>query len=240
MNFNIVTIFPELIESYINHGLLAKANEGGLISVNTWNPRDFSEDKNRRIDDKPFGGGQGMLFQAEPVIKTIEAIKIQDKTHVVFVAPHGKPFDQKTALRLKNEDNLTIVCGRYEGLDKRIENSCIDEVISIGDYVLNGGELPALVVMETLSRLQKGFIGNEESLFDSFSEGLLEHPQYTRPEKTIYGDVPEVLLSGNHELIKRWKLKESLRITYENRPDMIKDKNLSDIEIELLNEIKGE
>ena len=141
---------------------------------------------------------------------------------------------------MKANENLTIVCGRYEGIDKRIEETCIDEVISIGDYVLNGGELAALVLMEAIGRQHKDFIGNEESLNDSFSDGLLEHPQYTRPDKTPYGNVPEILISGNHEKINRWKLKESLRITLKNRPDLIKSKDLSELEIELLDEIKDE
>ena len=240
MNFNIVTIFPDLINDFTDHGLLAKATEEKLVTVTTWNPRDFSKDKNRRIDDKPFGGGQGMLFQAEPIIRTIEAINNISKSYVIYVAPHGSPFNQEKALNLQDKENLTIICGRYEGLDKRIEDTCINEVISIGDYVLNGGELPALVIMESLARLQQGFLGNEESLYDSFSDGLLEHPQYTRPEKSIYGDVPDILLSGNHELIKRWKLKESLRITKDRRPDLLEIKKLSDLEVELLNEIKDE
>ena len=137
-------------------------------------------------------------------------------------------------------DDLTIICGRYEGIDNRIEENCVDEVISIGDYVLNGGELPALVLMETLARQQKGFIGNENSLLDSFSNGLLEYPQYTRPEKSIYGNVPQILLSGNHKEIRRWQLKESLRTTLINRPELFDDKILSELEVELLDEIKGE
>ena len=240
MKFNLVTIFPDLINNFIEHGLFAKAITNSLIEVKTWDPREFSGNKDGRIDDKPFGGGQGMLFQAEPIIKTVNEIKKHNKTHVVFVAPHGTIFDQKKAVDLKANENITIVCGRYEGIDKRIEETCIDEVISIGDYVLNGGELAALVLMEVIARQHEGFIGNEESLNDSFSDGLLEHPQYTRPEKIPHGNVPKILISGNHEKIKRWKLKESLRITLKNRPDLIKSKNLSDLEIELLNEIKDE
>jgi len=240
MKFNLVTIFPDLINNFIEHGLFVKAINNSLIEVKTWDPREFSGNKDGRIDDKPFGGGQGMLFQAEPIIKTVNQIKKHNKTHVVFVAPHGTIFDQKKAVDLKANENITIVCGRYEGIDKRIEETCIDEVISIGDYVLNGGELAALVLMESIARQHKDFIGNEESLNDSFSDGLLEHPQYTRPEKIPHGNVPKILISGNHEKIKRWKLKESLRITLKNRPDLIKSKNLSDLEIELLNEIKDE
>ena len=240
MKFNLVTIFPDLINNFIEHGLFAKAIKNSLIEVKTWDPREFSENKDGRIDHKPFGGGQGMLFQAEPIIKTVNEIKKHNKTHVIFVAPHGTIFDQKKAIDLKANENITIVCGRYEGIDKRIEETCIDEVISIGDYVLNGGELAALVLMEAIGRQHKDFIGNEESLNDSFSDGLLEHPQYTRPDKTPYGNVPEILISGNHEKINRWKLKESLRITLKNRPDLIKSKDLSELEIELLDEIKDE
>ena len=240
MKFNLVTIFPDLVNNFIEHGLFAKAINNSLIEVKAWDPREFSGNKDGRIDDKPFGGGQGMLFQAEPIIKTVNQIKKHNKTHVVFVAPHGTIFDQKKAIDLKANENITIICGRYEGIDKRIEETCIDEVISIGDYVLNGGELAALVLMEVIARQHEGFIGNEESLNDSFSDGLLEHPQYTRPEKTLHGNVPEILISGNHQKINRWKLKESLRITLKNRPDLIKSKDLSDLEIELLNEIKDE
>ena len=240
MKFNVVTIFPELIDNFINHGLISKALAKNILEVQTWNPRDFSDNPNGRIDDKPFGGGQGMLLQAEPLIKTIEQIKLQNSTHVLFMAPHGKVFDQKKVYELKNKENLTIICGRYEGMDKRVEESSVDEVISIGDFVLNGGELPALVIIETIARQLKGFMGNEISLQDSFSDGLLEYPQYTRPEKSTYGNVPEILLSGNHEMIGRWKLKESLRLTLQNRPELLEKKKLSDLEKELLNEIKDE
>ena len=240
MKFNVITIFPELINDFINHGLISKALIKNIIEVQTWNPRDFSENPTGRIDDKPFGGGQGMLLQAEPLIKTIEQIKLKSNTHVIFMAPHGNVFDQNKAHQLKTKEDLTIICGRYEGIDKRVEESSVDEVISIGDFVLNGGELPALVVIETIARQLKGFIGNEISLKDSFSNGLLEHPQYTRPEKSAYGNVPEILLSGNHEMISRWELKESLKLTLQNRPEHREQKKLSDLETELLIEIKDE
>ena len=167
-------------------------------------------------------------------------IKEKNKTHVIFLAPHGELFDQKKSLELKDKGNLTFLCGRYEGIDKRVEDTCVDEVISIGDYILNGGELPALVVMETIARLQDGFIGNHDSLNDSFSNGLLEHPQYTKPEKSIYGNVPNILTSGNHQNIKRWNLKESLRRTLILRPELLNKKDLSILEKELLEEIKNE
>ena len=240
MKFNLVSIFPELINDYIKYGLLSKALEKRVLEVKTWNPRDFSDDVNGRIDDKPFGGGAGMLFKAEPIINTVAEIKKIEDTHVVFVAPHGKLLNQKKIFELQSRTNITLICGRYEGLDNRIEETIVDEVISIGDYVLNGGELAALVIMEAVARLKEGFIGREDSLDDSFSKGLLEHPQYTRPKKGKFGDVPEILLSGNHKLIERWKLKESLRITIKNRPDLIGKKDLSALEMELINEIKAE
>ena len=240
MKFNLVSIFPELINDYIKYGLLSKALEKRVLEVKTWNPRDFSDDVNGRIDDKPFGGGAGMLFKAEPIIITVDKIKKIEDTHVVFVAPHGKLLNQKKIFELQSRTNITLICGRYEGLDNRIEETIVDEVISIGDYVLNGGELAALVIMEAVARLKEGFIGREDSLDDSFSKGLLEHPQYTRPKKGKFGDVPEILLSGNHKLIERWKLKESLRITIKNRPDLIGKKDLSALEKELINEIKAE
>ena len=240
MKFNVVTIFPEIIRDYMNHGLISKAQKNKLLEISLYNPRDFSEDKHGRIDDKPFGGGSGMLFKAEPIIHTINKVKEINDTHVIFVAPHGKIFDQNKAEELKNKENLTFICGRYEGIDKRIEEECVDEVISIGDYVLNGGELAALVLIEAISRRYEGFLGNQDSLKDSFSEGLLEYPQYTRPEKSPFGNVPDTLTSGNHQDIKRWQLKESLRITLENRPDLLERKDLSEKEKELLNEINNE
>ena len=240
MKFNVVTIFPEIIRDYMNHGLISKAQKNKLLEISLYNPRDFSEDKHGRIDDKPFGGGSGMLFKAEPIIHTINKVKEINDTHVIFVAPHGKIFDQNKAKELKNKENLAIICGRYEGIDKRIEEECVDEVISIGDYVLNGGELAALVIIEAISRQHEGFIGNQDSLRDSFSEGLLEHPQYTRPEKSVFGDVPDILTSGNHKDINRWKLKESIRITLKNRPDLLESKDLTELERELFNEINDE
>jgi len=155
MKFNVVTIFPEIIRDYMNHGLISRAQKNKLLEISLYNPRDFSEDKHGRIDDKPFGGGSGMLFKAEPIIHTINKVKEINDTHVIFVAPHGKIFDQNKAEELKNKENLTFICGRYEGIDKRIEEECVDEVISIGDYVLNGGELAALVIIEAISRFLK-------------------------------------------------------------------------------------
>ena len=240
MLFNIVSIFPEIITDYMQHGLFSKALQKDLVQLKTWNPREFSKDKNGRIDDKPFGGGRGMLFQAEPIINTVEEIKKQSDTYVVLVSPHGIPFNQEKAKELQSKNNITIVCGRYEGIDYRFENYYADEVISVGDYVLNGGELPALVIVESIARLVEGFIGHKDSLEDSFMNGLLEHPQFTRPEKSEFGNVPEILLSGDHKKISRWKLKESLRATLLRRPDMLEKRILTELEEELIIEIKDE
>ena len=241
MNFNIVTIFPELVDNFVSYGILSHAIAKKKISIKTWNPRDFSENKSGRIDDKPYGGGPGMVLQSDPLIKTIDTIKEKSETYVMCMAPHGKPLNQNKLVELSEKENLTIIAGRYEGIDNRVEETCIDEVCSVGDYILNGGELPALMIIEGVSRLIDGVLGDENSLLEeSFHKGLLEFPQYTRPEKSKYGDVPEVLLSGNHSTIRRWRLKESLRRTLTIRPDLIEIKKLTSEEKELIDEIKGE
>ena len=241
MHFNLVTIFPELIDDFVSHGIISNAISKKKLSISTWNPREFSEDKNGRLDDKPYGGGPGMILQPDPIIKTVEAIKKKDETYVICMAPHGKVLNQQKLLDLSQKKNITIISGRYEGIDNRVEESCVDEVCSVGDYILNGGELPALIVLEGISRLVEGILGDENSVLEeSFNDGLLEFPQYTRPENSEYGNVPEVLLSGNHSDIRRWRLKESLRRTLSLRPDLIESRQLTSEEKELIDEIKGE
>ena len=241
MHFNLVTIFPELIQNYVSHGIISTAISKKKLSISTWNPREFSEDKNGRLDDKSYGGGPGMILQLDPLIKTINTIKKERETYVIYVAPHGKVLNQQKLSEFSQKENITIISGRYEGIDNRIEAACVDEVCCVGDYVLNGGELPALILLEGISRLIKGVLGDDNStLEESFNNGLLEYPQYTRPEMSNYGNVPEVLLSGNHSEIRRWRLKESLRRTLSIRPDLIKIRKLTSEEIELIDEIKGE
>ena len=241
MQFNLVTIFPELIDDFVSHGIISNAISKKKLSISTWNPREFSEDKNGRLDDKPYGGGPGMILQPDPIIKTVEAIKKKDETYVICMAPHGKVLNQQKLLDLSQKKNITIISGRYEGIDNRVEESCVDEVCSVGDYILNGGELPSLILLEGISRLVEGILGDENSVLEeSFNDGLLEFPQYTRPENSEYGNVPEVLLSGNHSDIRRWRLKESLRRTLSLRPDLIESRQLTSEEKELINEIKGE
>ena len=182
-----------------------------------------------------------MVLQPEPIIKTVEAIKKENETYVVCMAPHGKVLNQKTLSELSKKENLTIIAGRYEGIDNRVEGACVDEVYSAGDFILNGGELPALILIEGISRLIEGVLGDENSIIEeSFYNGLLEFPQYTRPEKSNYGNVPKVLLSGNHAEIRRWRLKESLRRTLSARPDLIERREFTSEEAELIDEIKGE
>ena len=241
MHFNLVTIFPELIQDFVSYGIISNAISKNKLSISTWNPREFSEDKNGRLDDRPYGGGPGMVLQPEPIIKTVDAIKKENETYVIYMAPHGKALNQQKLLELSQKENLTIISGRYEGIDNRVEAACIDEVCSIGDYILNGGELPALILLEGISRLIDGVLGDDNSLLEeSFNNGLLEFPQYTRPEKSKYGNVPEVLLSGNHSEIKRWRLKESLRRTISVRPELIDTRKLTSEERELIDEIKAE
>ncbi len=182
-----------------------------------------------------------MVLQPEPIIKTVDAIKKENETYVVCMAPHGTVLNQQKLLELSKKENLTIISGRYEGIDNRVEEACVDEVCSVGDYILNGGELPALILLEGISRLIEGVLGDDNSIVEeSFNNGLLEFPQYTRPEKSDYGNVPEVLLSGNHEEIRRWRLKESLRRTLSSRPDLIESREFTSEETELIDEIKGE
>ena len=241
MHFNLVTIFPELIDEFVSHGIISNAISKKKLSISTWNPREFSEDKIGRLDEKPYGGGPGMIFQPGPIIKTVDAIKKKDETYVICMAPHGKVLNQQKLLQLSQKQNLTIISGRYEGIDNRVEESCVDEVCSVGDYILNGGELPALILLEGISRLIEGVLGDVKSILEeSFNNGLLEFPQYTRPEKGEYGNVPEVLLSGNHADIRRWRLKESLRRTLSLRPDLMESRQLTSEEKELIDEIKGE
>jgi tRNA (guanine37-N1)-methyltransferase len=237
MKFNVVTIFPDLINDFINHGLVSKALAKNILEVQTWNPRNFSDNHSGRIDDKPFGGGQSMLLQAEPLIKTIDEIKEHNDTHVVFVAPHGKVFNQNKAHELKDKKNITIICGRYEGIDQRVIDNYVDEEVSIGDFILSGGEYAAICLIDAISRHLPGTLGNKDSyLKDTFSNGLLKEDVYAKPEIFDSNKVPEVLLSGNHEKIKAWKSEMSLLKTFKKRPDLLKKIKLTKKQKKLLEE----
>ena len=243
MNFTFISLFPEIIKSSLNESITKRAIEKSLISFETINPRDYLKPK-ERIDDKVYGGGPGMLLKSEPLMKAIDdATSKFDRTEskIIYLSPKGKPFTQESAETLALEKNIIFICGRYEGIDQRIIDHYVDDEISIGDYVLSGGELPALVVFDAITRNIEGVLGDDSSLEqESFSGGLLEYPQYTRPEKMKLGDVPKELLSGNHAVIEQWRKKQMLGITSSRRKDLLEKIKLSPEEKALLEEFFDE
>ena len=243
MNFTFISLFPEIIKSSLNESITKRAIEKSLISFEMINPRNYLKTK-ERIDDKVYGGGPGMLLKSEPLMKAIDdATSKFDKSEskIIYLSPKGKPFTQETAETLALEKNIIFICGRYEGIDQRIIDHYVDDEISIGDYVLSGGELPALVVFDAITRNIEGVLGDDASLEqESFSGGLLEYPQYTRPEKMKLGDVPKELLSGNHAVIEQWRKKQMLGITSSRRKDLLEKITLSPEEKALLEEFFDE
>jgi tRNA (guanine37-N1)-methyltransferase len=239
MRFDILTLFPRMFFSPLEESILGKAVEKGLIQVQMINIRDFSLDKHQVVDDTPYGGGQGMVMKVEPIARAIESVKSQNPSALtVYLTPQGKPFNQDLARRLSTQLHLILLCGRYEGVDERARDLFIDEEISIGDYVLTGGELAAMVLIDAVSRFIPGVLGSDRSAEeDSFFNSLLEYPQYTRPPDFRRSCVPEVLLSGNHSAISLWRRKEALRRTSLRRPDLLAKANLSEEDRELLKEI---
>jgi len=218
-----MTLFPEMVEQAMNTSILKRAMEREVIKLNTYNIRDYTLDRHNKVDDYTYGGGAGMLMQAQPVYDTYQAIKKDAGTtpRVIYVTPQGSQFNQKKAGELAQEDNLVFLCGHYEGIDERVLEEIVTDYISIGDYVLTGGELAALVMMDAVARLVPGVLNNEESFMtESFSDGLLEYPQYSRPEEWMGKRVPEVLLSGHHANIEKWRLEQSKKRTLERRPDL--------------------
>ncbi|AHZ84606.1 tRNA (guanosine(37)-N1)-methyltransferase TrmD [Bdellovibrio bacteriovorus] len=220
LKIDVITLFPEMIQGAVSHGVLGQALKGDLLSVQAHTPREFATDKHRTVDDRPFGGGDGMIMLSETLEKSIQ--KVQHKnSKVIYLSPQGSVLTDDKARELSQAEHLVLICGRYGGIDQRIINTYVDEEISIGDYVLSGGELGALVVIDALSRFIPGVLGHVDSADkDSFSEGLLEHPNFTRPREYLGQDVPEVLLSGNHKLIADWKEKVSALVTLKKRPDL--------------------
>jgi tRNA (guanine37-N1)-methyltransferase len=223
LTFTVITIFPQMFASALGHSILKRAQEKNLIKINLVDLRDYTSDKHRMTDDYPYGGGQGMVMKPEPLVAAIEAAREKNpKARVVLLAPQGRVFRQSEAQRLAREDEVVLLCGRYEGIDERVK-AFVDEEISIGDYTLSGGEPAANVVIDAVTRLIPGVLGNENSLADeSFSDGLLEYPQYTRPEEFRGMKVPEVLLSGDHQRVKDWRRETSLEITRRRRPDLMR------------------
>lgn len=229
MKFEIITLFPELIQVYTNNGIIKRAIENNLFQLDYVNLRDFSEDKHRKVDDYPYGGGPGMLLKPEPMFNALDAIK-KDNSYIIYLSPKGNLFTQKKAKELSSKEHIVLIPGHYEGIDQRIIDKYVDEEISMGDYVLTSGELPAIMFVDAVGRLLPGVLGSDESSVDeSHSNNLLEYPQYTRPESYMGMDVPEILLSGHHKNIEEWRLYKSIELTVERRPDMIKDKSIIEV-----------
>ena len=223
MRLDVITLFPAMFDGPFTESIIKRARERGLIKINLVNPRDFTTDRHRTVDDKPYGGGAGMLMKPEPLFAAIEE-NLQPETHVVLATPQGKPFTQRRARELAKKDHIIFVCGHYEGVDERVRDGLIDEELSIGDYILTNGNLAAMVMTDAIVRLRPDVLGSEESVVEeSFSEGLLEYPQYTRPEEFRGMKVPEVLLSGNHQAIAAWRREQALRRTSDRRPDLLKE-----------------
>ena len=240
MKFSVVTIFPQIIWANLEFGILGKAIDKEKIEVSTYDPRDYSKSPTKRVDDKPFGGGSGMVMEAGPIIKAVkEAKKKSIDAHVIYLSPQGKLFNQEKAKELADRSNIILISGRYEGVDQRVVDHIVDEEISIGDYVLSGGEIASLILIDSISRQIEGVVGDFQSVEDdSLYDGLLKHPQYTRPEESEYGVVPKILLSGNHESIRSWKIKKSLENTMKKRPDLLEKANLDKEKKKVLGQIK--
>ena len=221
MKFDILTLFPEMFEP-IKQSIIGKAIEKDLIEINLINIRDFSLDKHKKVDDTPYGGGAGMVMMPDVVYRAYLSIKDKENAKVIYLSPKGKTLNQKKVEALSKENHIVLICGHYEGIDQRVIDEIVDEEISIGDYVLTGGEIPAMVLVDSVSRYIEGVLKDESIQEESFSNGLLEYPQYTRPETFLDKKVPDVLLSGHHENIKKWREEQSLKITKQNRPDLLK------------------
>ncbi len=244
MRFDVITLFPEMILEGSGYGVTGKAIEQGVVGLSAWNPRDYTCDKHRTVDDRPYGGGPGMVMKYQPLCDAVKAAKINNRntaSKVVYLSPQGKQITQQLLLEASQVSQLILVAGRYEGIDERFIDAVCDEEWSLGDYVISGGELAALVVIDAITRLIPGVLGDEESAKqDSYMDGLLDTPHFTRPEQGELGSVPGVLLSGNHKAIDRWRLKQALGRTALRRPDLMKVKKLSTEQEALLKEFRNE
>ena len=239
--FGVVSLFPEMFQTFTQQGVTGRAVKNGMLQVECFNPRDFTQDKHRTVDDRPYGGGPGMLMMVQPLTDAIHAAKqaAGKKTKVIYLSPQGKKLDQRGVKQLSEHESLILVAGRYEGIDERVIEAEIDEEWSVGDYVLSGGELPAMILMDAVARFVPGVLGHKQSAEqDSFSEGLLDCPHYTRPEKLHGSLVPGVLLSGDHQKIRQWRLKQSLGRTWQRRPDLLNDLALTEEQQVLLDEYR--
>lgn len=243
MWIGIISLFPEMFRAITEHGVTGRAVKNGLLNICYWNPRDFTDDKHKTIDDRPYGGGPGMLMMAQPLMKAIHAAKskISENAKVIYLSPQGRKLNQEGVRQLTINKNLILVCGRYEGIDERIIKVEINEEWSIGDFVLSGGELPAMVMIDSISRLIPSVLGHHASAEeDSFMTKLLDYPHYTRPKILRGIEVPNVLLSGNHAKIERWRKKQSLGRTWLKKPELLRSLTLTDEQIMLLSEFQQE
>ncbi len=235
---DVVTLFPEMVETVIKHGVVRRAAEKGIIELGLWNPREYTEDRHKTVDDRPYGGGPGMVMKYQPLRDAVKDAKATaPNAHVVYLSPQGRKLDQKGVKELSAKESLILIAGRYEGIDERFIEAEVDEEWSLGDYVISGGELAAMVMIDAVVRMFPGALGDAESAQqDSFMEGLLDHPHYTRPEEVEGMEVPDVLLGGNHQKIDEWRLKQALGRTYTRRPDLIARKELNKKSKRLLEE----
>lgn len=243
MKYHVLTLFPEMIEQGLSSSIIGRATEKGLLQVEAINIRDYSTNKHHKVDDYPYGGGAGMVMQAGPVYDAYEDLvqKLGKKTRVIYLTPQGKVFNQKMAEEFAKEEDLVFLCGHYEGIDERVLERIVTDYVSIGDYVLTGGELPSMVMIDCISRLVPGVLNNDVSAdIESFHDNLLEYPQYTRPDTFLGMKVPDVLLSGNHGKIEQWRREQSIKRTLERRPDLLEDANLSKKELEYLKRLQQE
>lgn len=232
MRIYVLTLFPEMVEPVLSASIVGKAREKGLVSIEVINFRDWSTSKHGNVDDTPYGGGGGMVLMPEPIFRAVEHLPLTGKkTRIILTCPQGETFTQKKAEELAREEELVIICGHYEGFDERIREHLVTDELSIGDFVLTGGEIASLAIVDSVVRLLPGVLGNERSAeHDSFTTGLLEHPHYTRPAEFRGWKVPDILLSGHHERIAEWRHREALRRTWQRRPDLLRDRSLSERE----------
>lgn len=243
MNYHILTLFPEMVQNGLHTSIIGRAAEKGLLSIEAIDIREYSTDKHRHVDDYPYGGGAGMVMQPMPICEAYDDLceKIGKKPRAIYMTPQGRVFNQKIAEELAKEEDLVFLCGHYEGIDERALELIATDYLSIGDYVLTGGELPAMVMIDCISRLIPGVLNNETSAeFESFHDNLLEYPQYTRPEEYRGLRVPEILLSGHHKNIDIWRREQSIKRTLERRPDLLADASLSKKEAEYLKKLENE
>lgn len=243
MRFDVLTLFPSMFEAVLGDSIIGRAWKKEIINIYLHNIRDFSEDKHRRVDDYPYGGGLGMIMQCQPIFKALEHVQNQigAKPYVLLMSPQGKTFNQNKAKSLLDYSNITIICGHYEGIDERVVDSLVDEEVSIGDFVLTGGEIAAMAIIDSVSRLIPGVLKDEEShSIETFSCGLLEYPQYTRPAEFMGMKVPEILLSGHHANIEKWRRYQSIKRTYIKRPELLKESLLNSKDKEILESIIDE